>query len=76
MGGGKLEWEGGKMKMSEGEIVGFTMIALGIFAQFCETWWFGWNKLPATLGEFTADIVCQTLWIVGLIVMMMARWMR
>ena len=58
------------MRMSEDEIIGFAMFSLGIFAQFCETWWFGWNKLLATLGEFTADIVCQTLWIVGLIVMM------
>lgn len=64
------------MRMSEGEIIGFAMFSLGIFAQFCETWWFGWNKLPATLGEFTADIVCQTLWIVGLIVMVIVEWMR
>ena len=57
------------MRMSEGEIIGFAMFSLGIFAQFCETWWFGWNKLPATLAEMNADTVCQTVWIVGLVVM-------
>ena len=64
------------MKMSEGEIVGFTMIALGIFAQFCETWWFGWNRVPGTLAEMIADTVCRTVWIGGLAVMVFVGVIR
>ena len=64
------------MKMSEGEIVGFTMIALGIFAQFFETWWFDWNRAPGTLAEMNADTVCQAVWIVGLVVMALVGVIR
>lgn len=64
------------MRMSDGEIIGFVLLALGLLAQCCETWYYGWNILPGSVNELIADTVCATAWIIGLILMMVAGWMR
>ena len=52
------------------------MTLLGLVANFCETWYFGWNLTPGSVQELAADIVCVIVAVFGAIVLMMARWMR
>ena len=63
----------GAMMMSNGEIMGWSMLLLGLVANFCETWYFGWNITPESAQELAADIVCAIICVVGVIVMMIAR---
>ena len=63
------------MRMSDGEIIGFAMITIAVVVNFCETWWFGWNRFPVTVPEIIADTVCVTLGATGIIVTIVSRVM-